>query len=201
MNYNNIEKLEELRITIAEFLKKKKDLDIEEIQTVCNAFLHLHLTKDIELTKIMIQPIWNRISKYEQWYFNDIRLINTILFLFPVNVATEFTQSVLARLDKYKDFREAELLKTSFVVNLSLLLIKEKNYVKAYEIINDSLNKYQRRMNYTILALYFSRKAICSFHLGKEDSIIFLKKAQNLALLYDDVEYWERIQKEYDYYT
>lgn len=159
LNYNNIEKLEEMSIAIAKFLKKKQDLDIEEIQIVCNAFLQLHLTRDIELTKRIIQPIWNRISKYEQWYLNDIRMINTILFLFPVNVATEFTQSVLTRLNKYKDFREAELLKTSFAINLSLLLIKEGNYVKALEIIEGSLEKYKKKNELHYISLILFKKS------------------------------------------
>ena len=108
-------------------------------------------------------------SRYEQWYLNDIRIINAILFLFPVDIAIKFAQTILVRLDTYKDFRDAERLKTAFKINLSLLLIKSKEYTKALTIIVDSFQNDQRRMSYSILALHFSREAICKANMQEKD--------------------------------
>lgn len=134
-------------------------------------------------------------------YLNDIRIINAILFLFPVEIAIEFTKTVLVRLDAYKDFQDAERLKIAFKINLSLILIKNKDYAKALTVIVDSLQCNQKKMNYTILALHFSRKAICIANIQGDGSAKLLEKAQHLLLIYDDRDYWERIQQEFIYYT
>ncbi|MGE7690958.1 hypothetical protein ACQKMI_17295 [Lysinibacillus sp. NPDC097214] len=110
----------------------------------------------------MIKPIWERISKYDQWYLSDMCLINTILFLFPVDIAIEFTQNVLKRLNKYNSFRDIELLKSAFNINLSLLVITNEDYSTALSIINDSLRQYKRKMNYYTSSAFF-KKSYLSF--------------------------------------
>lgn len=201
IDYNHIENLHELKHQVVEFLEGQNDDDIKHIHLICEAFIQLHDTKDIEIAKNIVEPIWRRMSKYEQWYLYDIRVINTILFLFPIDIAIEFTQTVLVRLDTYKDFLDTERLKIAFKINLSLLLIKNKDYVKALAIIVDSLRCNKKKMNYTILALHFSREAICRTNIHGTVSTELLEKARQLLMLYDDQYYWERIQQEYNHYT
>ncbi|MFE3574499.1 helix-turn-helix domain-containing protein [Lysinibacillus sp. NPDC059133] len=200
LNHNDIEKLTLLKVKTAEYLQIENDLEIKEIRLICEALIQLNL-ENINEAKEIIKPIWERISKYDQWYLSDIRLINTVLFLFPVDIAIEFTENVLKRLNKYNSFRDTDLLKSAFNINLSLLVIMSGDYSTALSIINDSLSQYKRKMNYYILALHFSRKAICHFHLGYKDSAIFLEKAFQLLRLYEDEEYFERIQLEFIKYT
>lgn len=201
LNYNHMESLHKLKLKSIDFLEKEHDEDIKKVYLICEAFIQLHDTKNVEIAKKIVEPIWEDMSKYEQWYLNDIRIINTILFLFPVNIAIEFTQTVLIRLDTYKDFFDAERLKIAFKINLSLLLIKNKNYVKALAIIIDSLQDDKKKMDYTVLALHISRKAICKKNLQEKGSTELLEKARQLLLLYDDKKYWERIQQEFNHYT
>lgn len=201
IDYNHIENLHELKHQVVEFLEGQNDEDIKHIHLICEAFIQLHDTKDIEIAKNIVGPIWRRMSKYEQWYLYDIRVINTILFLFPIDIAIEFTQTVLVRLDTYKDFLDTARLKIAFKINLSLLLIKNKDYVKALAIIVDSLRCDKKKMNYTILALHFSREAICRANIHGTVSTELLEKARQLLMLYDDQYYWERIQQEYNHYT
>lgn len=201
MNYNHMENLHTLKHQITDFLEEQFDEDIKEIYLICEAFIQLHDTKDMEVAKNIVEPIWRRMSKYEQWYLNDIRVINAILFLFPVDIAIKFAKTVIVRLDTYKDFRDAERLKSAFKINLSLLLIKNKEYAKAYTIIVDSFQCAQKKMNYSILALHFSREAICRANMQLGGSTDLLEKARQLLLLYDDQDYWERIQQEFNHYT
>lgn len=56
-------------------------------------------------------------------------------------------------------------------------------------------------MNYTILALHFSREAICRANIHGTVSTELLERARQLLMLYDDQYYWERIQQEYNHYT
>lgn len=201
IDYNHMENLHKLKHQLVDFLEEQYDEDIKQAYLICEAFIQLYDTKNIEVAQNIVEPIWRRMSKYEQWYLDDIRVINTILFLFPVDIAIEFTQTVLVRLDTYKDFRDAERLKIAFKINLSLLLIKNKDYVKALTIIVDSLRCDKKKMSYTILALHFSREAICRANIQGIGSTEPLEKARHLLMLYDDQYFWERIQQEFNHYT
>jgi len=201
LNYNHMGNLHKLKQQTIDFLEEQHDEDIKRIYLICEAFIQIHNTKNIEVAQNIVVPIWKDMSKYEQWYLNDIRIMNTILFLFPVDIATELTQTVVARLDTYKDFQDAERLKLAFKINLSLLLIKNKDYVKALTIIVDSLQRNKKNMDYSLLSLHFSREAICRTNIQKKKSTELLEKARQLLRLYDDYDYWERIQQEFDYYT
>ncbi|WP_339214014.1 helix-turn-helix transcriptional regulator [Solibacillus sp. FSL W8-0372] len=201
LDYNHIASLHKLKQQTVLFLQEHRDEDIEEIYLICEAFIQLHDTKNIDIARNIVEPIWKEMSKYEQWYLNDIRIINTILFLFPADIAIEFTQTVLTRLDMYKDFHDAERLKIAFKINLSLILIKNKDYAKALTIIEDSLQSDKKKMSYTILSLHYSREAICRVNLQEKKPEHPLKKAQQLLMLYDDQYYWELIQQEFKQYT
>lgn len=201
MDYNHMGNLNILKEQVVDFLEEQYDEDIKQIYLICEAFIQLYDTKNMEVAKNIVRPIWENISKYEQWYLNDIRVINAILFLFPVDIAIEFTKTVLVRLDAYNDFRDAERLKIAFNINMSLLLIKNKDYANALTIIVDSLQYNKKKMNYSVLALHFSREAICRANIQREGSAELLEKARQLLQLYDEHDYWERIQQEFNYYT
>lgn len=201
IDYNHMGNLHILKEQVVDFLEEQYDEDIKQIYLICEAFIQFHDTKNVDVAKNIVKPIWENISRYEQWYLNDIRVINTILFLFPVDIAIEFTQTILVRLDTYKDFQDVERLKMAFKINLSLLLIKNNNYLKALTIIEDSLQGDKKKMNYSILALHFSREAICRANIEGEGSAELLEKARQLLLLYDDHDYWIRIQQEFNHYT
>ncbi|WP_313893199.1 helix-turn-helix transcriptional regulator [Psychrobacillus sp.] len=201
INYNHMELLRSLKQQAVNFLEEQYDQDIKKVYLICEAFIQIHDTKDIEKAQNIVDPIWRDMSKYEQWYLNDIRIINTILFLFPVDIAIKFTETILIRLDTYKDFRDAPRLKIAFKINLSLLLIKNKDYVIALKIIENSLQYAKKRMDYSLLALHFSREAICKANIQGEGSSEPLKKARQLLTFYEDYDYWERIQQEFNHYT
>lgn len=200
LNYNNPDKLRNLEKQASNYLLLDNDIDIKEIKLICQAFLKLS-EGNINQAKEIIKPIWERLSKFDQLYIHDIGLINTILFLFPVNIAIDFTNNVLKRLDTYTGYREVELLKSAFNINLTLLLIKNRDFATALSILEKSLQKYRQIMNYSILALHFSRKAICLFHLENKDSQFLLKQAEQLLSLYEDEQYYKQIKSEYEYYT
>lgn len=56
-------------------------------------------------------------------------------------------------------------------------------------------------MDYHILALHFSRKAICYSNLNYKGAEDFLNKSKQINLLYNDLDFWEGIQTEYYLYT
>lgn len=200
LNYNNIRKITILEKEINSFLEKQYDVEIDDIRRICKAFIQMN-DNNLETAQQIVEPIWQRISLYEQWYVNDLKIINSILFLFPIDSVADFTKNVLSRLSEYNHYPEAKELESAFTVNLSLLLIKGGKFSEALEIIEHSLLVEKKRLHYTILALYYTRKAICQYSLEVDKPLFYLEKAANLVSIYDDLEYWDCIYKEYMYYT
>ena len=65
-NYNHMENLHTLKHQVADFLEEQYDEDIKEVYLICEAFIQLHDTKDMEVAKNIVEPIWRRMSRYEQ---------------------------------------------------------------------------------------------------------------------------------------
>lgn len=68
INYNHIGKINILKEQVVDFLEEQYDEDIKHIYLICEAFIQLHDTKNVEVAKNIVKPIWENISKYEQWY-------------------------------------------------------------------------------------------------------------------------------------
>ena len=70
-------------------------------------------------------------EKFDKWYLLDIRLINTILFIFPIDVAVNIGERVTEQLVPYHNLKEAEILLINIDINLAILLIDDKKYEEA----------------------------------------------------------------------
>lgn len=201
INYNNIDKVIELKSQIINLSIDNPIDELSEILLICEAFIILHREKNMEKAKEIVRPIWTRISQYDQWYLNDLKLINIILFLFPIDTVIDLTKNVIKRLEVYNGFINIEQFRSSLIINLSLLLIKNGFFQQAEVLIVNSLNRDKKKMNYIVLALHFSRLAICYSHLKKSNVSLFLKKAYDLVDFFEDESYFKRLEAEFLFYS
>lgn len=199
--YNDLDQLNLLNKRLHAYLSREKNIMLSDVLTICNALIELAETNDIESAQKIVAPVWDRLSRYNNWYLNDLKLINVLLYLFPVDTAIEVTKNLLKRLTQYKDFQGTFDLKFTLLINLTLLLIKSENYQEALNILDDTMMKYHKRMPFHSLALCFSRKSLCLHQLGNDSSDIYLKKAKQLLDIYEDNALWALIEKEYQKYT
>ena len=56
--------------------------------------------QDYEKAKSYANPIWNKLQKRDRWYLREITLLNTILYVFPLETAVEITKRSLLFLEK-----------------------------------------------------------------------------------------------------
>ena len=107
----------------------------QELLLIYEALL-LVLKNDYSAASNKVLKIWSRLEKYDNWYLNDIRLINSILYLFPIDTAESIVDLALNRLKNYEDFRNLNQLSTNLQINYILLLIDNKK-------INTALNEIE----------------------------------------------------------
>lgn len=198
--YNDLNQLLKIQEELQRYLNSDEDVLLQDISIICEALISLVQTNDIAKAQKIVAPVWDRLSKHNQWYLSDFQIINVLLYLFPVDTAIEVTRSMLDRLRKYKGFRDTRQLKFTYRINLSLLLIKSQDYQGALNVIQDTIAQFRQYMPHQSLALCFSRKALCLHNLGFENSNVFLQKSQQLLDIYQNNDLWKSIINEYHMY-
>lgn len=198
--YNDICLLNKLLSEINVQLETNNSILLGDISLICEALISLQTNSDIDLARKMVEPVWNRLAKHNQWYLIDIRLLNTILYLFPNDTALEVTKNILSRLEQYRGFQDTLRLSITFRVNLSLLLIKEKDYGKALKLLKETLEQHKKAMPYQSLAICLGRLAICNSKLGKKNAHTFMEQAEKVLMVYEEIDLWKKVQAEYRYY-
>ncbi|HEL7558368.1 TPA: helix-turn-helix domain-containing protein, partial [Enterococcus faecalis] len=89
------------------FLKITDDYYIKDIQMLLKAQLAFQLesiNSNVCKSKLLISQIWSRIEKMDVWYYNEIRLLNGILFYFPLETIEAISDKLLYSLKKYSTY-------------------------------------------------------------------------------------------------
>lgn len=200
LNYNNPGKLEEIKQQIMAYLTDEDDAELREVYLLCDALLIVSRSEDFEEARKLVEPIWRRLQKYDQWYLYDIRLINMMLFMYPLETTISFSKRVLLRLDNYAKHEDVEQLRDIYNINLSLVLIKTGQPEEALQLVEERL-KDRQHMNYTMLALSLARRALCKNLLHKSGFEEDRKMVRNVLEAYEAHDLLARLEEEFEKYA
>ncbi len=138
-------------------LKKveEKDAHLNLLNQTYELF-HLISFGDFLQIQAAAQPIWQQLEKLDHWYLEDLELLNSILYHFPIDVAEQIAQTALKRLNKYMNYeRNIEPLAMYFQLNLANRYIGERLYDKAFALLTTLLNEKQK-MSYKVLSMSYT---------------------------------------------
>lgn len=91
-----------------DYLKSHQDLPIQHIAELSEIMYRIRksgIEEMRESTQKLTEKIWKELEKRDVWYWSDIRMLNTILYFFPIDTVHLFTERILKTLDKYKDYK------------------------------------------------------------------------------------------------
>ncbi len=197
-----------LEITLPEILKNSmKRLSIYLIKYpssnlskvfVAYQVLYLYVEDNPELAKQKASLVWDEFQKLDNWYIDDLILLNSLLFLFPLETATEITTMALKRIDAYQHFeKDLTYLKIYFQMDLCVIFIQHQKYELALNKLNYIYENYKQKMSFQMLAVLFTNRAICLFHLNRpvEEE---LTKLNLLLSLYGEFTLLDSLLKIYE---
>lgn len=145
--------------------------------------------------------IWERLKEHDTWYLYDIELINSILYVFPAEIAESIVDIAVNRLEAYKNLRSVYPSIANLRLNLILLQINNQQYESALVNVEELMAFCMKRNYHTRLAVCYARKGIILEHLNRgepskwyEKGIRFLEFTNNTRLI-------EELQNEIDYAT
>lgn len=179
------------------FLKITDDYYIKDIQMLLKAQLAFQLesiNSNVCKSKLLISQIWSRLEKMDVWYYNEIRLLNGILFYFPLETIEAISDKLLYSLKKYSTYAKIKDLEISILTNLSTIYLKN---CKMAECENVLLRMKQLALDlkrYDFLGVYFVRMGIC------ETNSVLIERGMKILTLTDENELVEELNKEIEFF-
>ena len=183
--------------TCQNYLKTHHDLPIEEIRDMLEVVIHIrqHGTEKLsDQVKQTVKKLWEKIEKQDTWYESDLKILNTILFSFPIEHLHLITEKILQRLEVYKNYQHLYDLRMTILLNLSTIYLyhQDKNMCQqiCYTLLEDAKNK----KSYDMLAICYVRIGIC------RDDAKLIQKGFSLLELTDETSILASLKKEVEIY-
>ena len=185
--------LEKLFQKCQDYLKTHYDLPIEEIKDMLEIVIHIrqHGTEQLsDQVKQIVKKLWEKIEKQDTWYENDLKILNTILFSFPIEHLHLITGKILQRLEVYKNYQHLYDLRMAILLNLSTIYLyhQDKNMCQqiCYTLLEDAKNK----KSYDRLAICYVRIGICA------NDAQLIENGLSLAKLVEDEHLLTELERE-----
>ena len=189
--------LEKLFQKCQNYLKTRHDLPIEEIRDMLEVVIYLrqHGTGQLSIqVEQTVKKLWEKIEKQDTWYENDLKILNTILFSFPIEHLHLITEKILQRLEVYKNYQHLYELRVAILLNLSTIYLyhQDKNMCQqiCYTLLEDAKNK----KSYDRLAVCYVRIGIC------RDDAKLIQKGFSLLELTEETSMLSHLKNEVETY-
>ena len=183
--------------TCQDYLKIRHDLPIEEIRDMLEVVIYIrqHGTGQLSIqVEQTVKKLWEKIEKQDTWYESDLKILNTILFSFPIEHLHLITEKILQRLEVYKNYQHLYDLRMAILLNLSTIYLyhQDKNMCQqiCYTLLEDAKNK----KSYDMLAICYVRIGIC------RDDAKLIQKGFSLLELTDETSILASLKKEVEIY-
>ena len=183
--------------TCQDYLKVHHDLPIEEIRDMLEVVIYIrqHGTGQLSIqVEQTVKKLWEKIEKQDTWYESDLKILNTILFSFPIEHLHLITEKILQRLEVYKNYQHLYDLRMAILLNLSTIYLyhQDKNMCQqiCYTLLEDAKNK----KSYDMLAICYVRIGIC------RDDAKLIQKGFSLLELTDETSILAFLKKEVEIY-
>ncbi|WP_261089708.1 helix-turn-helix domain-containing protein [Streptococcus mitis] len=183
--------------TCQNYLKTHHDLPIEEIRDMLEVVIHIrqHGTEQLsDQVKQTVKKLWEKIEKQDTWYESDLKILNTILFSFPIEHLHLITGKILQRLEVYKNYQHLHDLRMAILLNLSTIYLYHQDNNMCQQICYTLLEDAKNKKSCDMLAICYVRIGIC------RDDAKLIQKGFSLLELTDETSILAFLKKEVETY-
>ncbi|UHP11670.1 helix-turn-helix domain-containing protein (plasmid) [Listeria marthii] len=165
-----------------QYLLTQTDPIINEYLAIVKALIIIETEDDYNKASLHVAPIWERISKNEVWFIDDIQLLTCIFYMFDNQVALTISQRILKQTEKYLHMHNIKRIQANTLMNISTLYLNQKDYKKSLEFIDQTIHTAKKYEYYTLWLFAKGTKGILHCLEHKPDIGIPLIK-ESLYLL------------------
>lgn len=164
------------------YLNSNTDNVVQDISYVCKALLSIHAKKSFDEAFPYAKKVWDRLSKLDNWYSLELKLINNIFFFFPLETAISIAKRALQEIDRFSYIIKNDDLRSSYLLNMSILFMKNEQYEEAYSYVEKSLKECKAIKQYDRIALVYGRKGIALINMNKKaEGLVFINKGLTIC--------------------
>ncbi|MCT0016506.1 XRE family transcriptional regulator [Lactococcus lactis subsp. lactis] len=146
---------------INDYLAYNQDMNIQNLKDILAMTLEIEKHGFSEKANQIGLQFWNNIVAKKEWYFEDLKTLNFILFYFPTSMVFDIVDRILERLAEYDNLGEnLKNLKISILINLSTIYMQDSKFERAEEINNMVCEEVKKVKRYDFFALSIIRKGI-----------------------------------------
>lgn len=176
------DKIKELAQTCSDYLKENgADNSVERIELICMGIIDIQNKEMLAATQ-KLEDIWHQLVNQETWFLLDIRMINHIFFLIPVDIADYITKKACKELQKYQKF-DLNYCRLHVAFLLNLIELNTLNGLFSKDILKlseECIDICQENKIYDLLALAFIRKGVILNKLNAQDWQHFILKGLSI---------------------
>lgn len=171
---------------LEKFLNKTTLPNLSNIHIAYQILLHFINGEENGNIHLQAMAIWRDFQQLDNWYIDDLILLNSLLFLLPLETAEEITSTALKRIRNYKEYeKDLTYLEIFFQMDLSVIYMEHQQYEVALHKLNCIEKIYKPKMSYQTLAGLYFNKSICYINLNEQHNEE-LSKMRLLLEIYDD---------------
>ena len=149
----------------------------------------------IEKLSSKIDNIVNRLWDKDTWYESDLKVLNTILFAFPMEYIHQITEKILERLEVYKHYSPVFQLRMMLLLNLSTLYLYNGDKLLCKQLCYTLLEEAKISKQYDTLAFSYIRIGICT------NDAQLIQNGLSLAKLVEDEHLLTELEREVDIFV
>jgi Rgg/GadR/MutR family transcriptional activator len=178
-------------------LKKSFDNVVQDIHYACSALSSIHSEQAFEQALPYANKVWDRLEKLDNWYSVELKLINNIFFFFPLETGISIAERALKEIERFTYIIRNDELKSSYLLNLTIYLIKNQKYEKALLYANKSIEECMQIKRFEGLAAAYVRKGITSIKIEKShQGLELIKKGLSICRVLDLNSLFEALTQE-----
>lgn len=187
----------DLNSKCTKYLKTNFDSVVQDIHYVCEALYLIHIDHEFDQALPFADKVWERLARLDSWYSVELKMINNIFFLFPLETGIAIAERALGEIDRFSYIIRNVELKSSYLLNLTILLFKNHKYNKAYIYANKSIEECTRVKRFEGLAVAYIRKGVILDKMEKsEQGRILIKKGLSICKVLDLDSMYEAVIQE-----
>lgn len=195
-NYNNPEKLNLLRNQATEYAEESGDRAAKDIASICNALIELSDSNDVKKARKYVEPVWERLESFDQWFLTELYLVNNILFFFPTESAIHITKRAVEQLKKYRGFKASNQLRFNFQFNLTYLLLHNGAFDEALILLEELISDAKKLKYHDMLAICYERKGIALIKTGNLNGRKLIEKGLTMLEIIEEIDLKKQAEKE-----
>lgn len=195
-SYNNPKELEKLKDEVSHYLKYNEDPVIKDIEAIYTGLIVFAQTHDIRLARKHVQPVWDRLERFDDWRLTEIYLVNNILYFFNADSAIHISDRAVTQLDKYENYRASNDLRFNFQFNLVYLLIDNHQYSEALTSLENLILYAKELKKHDMLAVCYTRKGVSLIQSGDPTGEKWIRKGTNILEVIEEDTLKQRLEEE-----